>query len=128
MPRGMPEQRRIVARFLTKTALTSVTYNAVKEYFDNLDDLRFFAMAVLRVAAQPGTKKYHDDRAFIGSVKDRGFPRTDRAEFDTKLVAAHMKRLLRLVRADLVAAMDYKDVEHSEIQYQGATFHFIALD
>lgn len=119
---------RVVARFLRMARTpTRIKYDDLKEYWDDLDDLKNFASAVEKVAKQPGTKKFHDDRAFIGSIKERGFPRSDRQTFDTKLVAAHVKGLLRLTRADLVGAMDLRDVEDSEVQYQSATFNFVAI-
>jgi hypothetical protein len=41
------------------------------------------------------------------------------------LVAAHPRGDLTLTRADLVAAMDPKDVAASETRHLNATYHFI---
>jgi hypothetical protein len=95
---------------------------------DDPKDLQAFAKNVISVARSPQSKKFHDDRVFIGSVKDLGFPRMPRAKFDSMLIEAHRARLLRLTRADLVGAMDQNLVEHSEVKFQSAAFHFIAID
>ena len=95
---------------------------------DDPKDLQAFAAKVLAVAKSPQSKKYYDEHVFIGSVKDLGFPRMDRAKFDKMLVEAHQSRLLRLSRADLVGAMDPHLVEHSEVKFQSAEFHFIVID
>jgi hypothetical protein len=92
-----------------------------------------FARAVIEAAKSPKVARFHSDRAFIGSIWEhmRGArPIFDMSleEFKHKLVQAHRARLLRITRADLVAAMDPREVERSEARYQDATFHFVALD
>jgi hypothetical protein len=92
-----------------------------------------FAQAVQRAAAGPDVTRFHDDRAFIGSVWERmrgHNPVGDMSleDFKAQLVAAHRQRLLRITRADLVGAMDPAEVQRSEARYQDATFHFVALD
>lgn len=119
---------RVIQRFLRLARTPKpVTTSDLKEVREDLDDLRAFASAVMKVAKQPGTRKFHDDRAFIGSIKERGFPRSDRHMFDSKLVASHIEGFLRLTRADLVGAMDRKDIDDSEVLYQNATFNFVAI-
>lgn len=91
-----------------------------------------FARAVQAAAVDPGVTRFHDDRAFIGSVWEhmRGHsPVGDMslAEFKNQLIAAHRARLLEITRADLVGAMDPVEVERSEARYQNASFHFVAL-
>ena len=46
-------------------------------------------------------------------------------EFKARLFEAHRTQLLSLARADLVAAMSAELVAASEIEHQGATFHFV---
>ena len=48
-----------------------------------------------------------------------------RAQFDDLLLIAMRQGLVRLERADLVAAMDSEKVRKSEIKYLNATFHFV---
>jgi hypothetical protein len=92
-----------------------------------------FASAVRAAARSPEVARFHDDRAFIGSVWEhmRGQqPVGDMslADFKRTLIRAHRQRLLRITRADLVAAMDATEIARSEARYQDATFHFVALD
>jgi hypothetical protein len=91
------------------------------------------AAAVMQAASAPPVARFHDDRAFIGSIWEymRGRPPIgdmSLAAFKEQLVAAHRAGLLRMTRADLVAAMDVDEVQRSEATYLGATFHFVALD
>lgn len=93
-----------------------------------------FARFVLRVAARPQVHKFHG-RAFIGSTWEHLPPELHEASdldaFKRRLVEAHRRQLLSLSRADLVSAMDPRDVEQSETRYtpfgsvHGATFHLI---
>lgn len=89
------------------------------------------ATLVQAVAASPNVKRFHD-RAYIASVFDH-MPADSRGklrsldQFKSILLELHRKGLLRLTRADLVAAMDRDLVERSEARYHGATFHFVAL-
>jgi hypothetical protein len=84
---------------------------------------------VLAVARTRGVAKYHADRAYIASVWDHWpEPRPSFADFKTKLLAMRHAGDIRLVRADLVRAMDPLLLERSETKYQNAEFHFIALD
>jgi hypothetical protein len=92
-----------------------------------------FARAVTEAATRPEVARFHDDRAFIGSVWDcmRGHsPVGDMSleQFKTTLIEAHRARLLHITRADLVSAMDPAEVERSEARYQDSTFHFVQLD
>lgn len=94
--------------------------------------LESFAAAVMEAARRPGVSRFHDDRAFIGSIWEHMRGRAPvfampLAEFKEKLVTAHRQRLLRMSRADLVQAMDPAEVERSEARYMNATFHFVAL-
>lgn len=94
--------------------------------------LESFAAAVMETARGPGVARFHDDRAFIGSIWEHMHGRAPvfampLAEFKEKLVTAHRQRLLRMSRADLVQAMDPAEVERSEARYMNATFHFVAL-
>ena len=91
------------------------------------------ARAVNAAAREPGVARFHDDRAFIGSLWEHMRGRAPvgamaLADFKQQLVAAHRAGLLRITRADLVGAMDPAEVERSEATYMGVTFHFVALD
>jgi hypothetical protein len=91
-----------------------------------------FATAVVDAARQPGVSRFHDDRAFIGSIWEhmRGREPVFDMSLDTfkdRLVQAHRQKLLRMSRADLVQAMDPAEVERSEARYLSATFHFVGL-
>ena len=89
------------------------------------DDVKLAAFA-------PDVARFHDDRAFIGSIYDFllriGKVSVPLGEFKRRLVELHRAGLLRLTRADLVGAMDPAQVERSETKYMGTTFHFVALD
>jgi hypothetical protein len=91
-----------------------------------------FAQAVSRAAQSPQVRRFHGDRAFIGSVWDhmrasKMIGEMSLDEFKTKLVTAHRKQLLEIVRADLVGAMDPNEVRRSEARFDNATYHFVAL-
>jgi hypothetical protein len=91
-----------------------------------------FARAVQAAAERPEVTRFHADRAFIGSVWEhmRGHNPVGTMsleEFKKKLVEAHRERLLHISRADLIGAMDPREVERSEARYQDATFHFVVL-
>jgi hypothetical protein len=89
------------------------------------------ASLILRVAASPSVTRFHD-RAYIASVFEH-MPADSKGklrsldQFKATLLELHRKGLLRLTRADLVAAMNRDLVERSEARYHGATFHFVAL-
>jgi hypothetical protein len=95
---------------------------------DSTSDLGAFSTKVIQVALTPQCKKFHGDRAFIGSVKQLGFSQMPRAKFDSMLIEAHRKGLLRLTRADLVGAMDPNDVRNSEVTWQNTSFNFVSLE
>jgi hypothetical protein len=92
-----------------------------------------FAAAVRAAARSPNVTRFHDDRAFIGSIWEQMHERNllrdmTLDEFKQRLIQAHRDGLLRITRADLVSAMDPEEVERSEARYQDATFHFVALE
>ncbi|HEY6882383.1 MAG TPA: hypothetical protein VI299_30335 [Polyangiales bacterium] len=94
--------------------------------------LERFAEAVMDTARKPGVTRFHDDRAFIGSIWEHMRGRSPVFEmpldaFKEKLVQAHRQKLIRMSRADLVQAMDPAEVARSEARYLSATFHFVAL-
>jgi hypothetical protein len=94
--------------------------------------LERFAAAVVDTARKPGVTRFHDDRAFIGSIWEnmRGREPVNDMPLDAfkrMLVEAHRGKLLRMSRADLVQAMDPAEVARSEARYLSATFHFVAL-
>lgn len=120
----MINPQKVLSRFLK--ASVRVSFKDVKEYLEDKDSLKMFASAVKIAAKKPGVKRFHE-KVFIHSVKQVGFPRSDIQEWNTQLVAAHIAGFVELSRADLVGAMDRRDVDDSEIDYNGATFNFISL-
>jgi hypothetical protein len=53
------------------------------------------------------------------------FPGLTLDGFKSRLVAANRQQQLTLARADLVGAMDPREVAASEIRYLNSTFHFV---
>ena len=87
---------------------------------------------ILSVARAPGTSRFGDGKAFIGSVWQRLSTDPDVRElgevgFKRLLVEAHQRGDLTLSRADLVSAMDPDDVAASETRHLNATYHFIQI-
>jgi hypothetical protein len=93
-------------------------------------ELGRFAERVRAAADDPQARRYGDSKVFIGSVwqalrADSEIGKLGEAGFKRWLVEAHRQGALVLGRADLVAAMDPRDVRASETQHQNATYHFI---
>ena len=93
-------------------------------------DLESFAREVLSTAAACRTGRFGDDKVFVSHVQQAYAERPgsrirEMDAFKRRLVEAHRADLLTLVRADLVEAMDPRDVAASETRYMNATFHFI---
>lgn len=92
-----------------------------------------FAQAVCHAARSPQVRRFHGDRAFIGSVWEhmhasKMIGEMSLDEFKARLISAHRKRLIEIVRADLVGAMDPNEVRRSEARHDNATYHFVALN
>jgi hypothetical protein len=93
-------------------------------------ELGRFARRVRAAADDPQARRYGDNKVFIGSVwqalrADSEIGKLGEAGFKRRLVEAHRRGALVLGRADLVAAMDPRDVHASETRHQDATYHFI---
>jgi hypothetical protein len=89
-----------------------------------------FASEVRHVASAAQDGVFGDRKVFIASVWNQLRRRPMWAsitldDFKLRLVTAHRAGDLALARADLVAAMDPKLVAASEINADGASFHFI---
>lgn len=89
-----------------------------------------YAIERVRDAVRSKSVKRFGEKVFIGSVwkalqRREPFKSMSRAEFDRLLLHAHREGDLRMSRADLVSAMNRKDVDESEIAYLNATFHFL---
>lgn len=99
---------------------------SVPEYDDNA-----FAERVLTAARTSPTGRFGENKVFISHIfrklLEEGAVAADANAFKDRLVAVHRGGLLSLSRADLVGAMDPKDVESSEARYLGATFHFVRI-
>jgi hypothetical protein len=85
---------------------------------------------VLRVSAGSGLRHYGPNKVFIASVwealaSDAEIAALGEPGFKQLLAEAHRRGLLVLSRADLVAAMDPRDVAASETRHHNATYHFI---
>ncbi|WP_226993990.1 hypothetical protein [Myxococcus hansupus] len=87
-----------------------------------------FAEQVLTVARALPTGRFGLNKVFISHVWKALQPEwSDREAFDTALLEANRTRRLSLTRADLVSAMDPKDVAESEVRSFGASFHFVVV-
>lgn len=89
-----------------------------------------FVERVQATANGAEVRRYGDDKVFIGSVwqvlaSDPELKGLGEQEFKRLLVEAHRRGSLVLARADLVAAMDPRDVRASETTHLNATYHFI---
>jgi hypothetical protein len=78
----------------------------------------------------PQARTYGPNKVFIASIWEALASSSELRElgedgFKARLVEAHRRGLLCLSRADLVAAMDPKDVAASETRHRNATYHFI---
>jgi hypothetical protein len=85
---------------------------------------------VRRASAGSGVRRYGPEKVFIASVwevlsGDAEIAALGEQGFKDVLAEAHRRGLVTLSRADLVAAMDPRDVAASEIRHQNATYHFI---
>jgi DNA-binding NarL/FixJ family response regulator len=74
--------------------------------------------------------RFGPEKVFISALwrvlsQDPRFRGMTLPEFKRHLVSANRQRFIDLARADLVGAMDPDEVETSEIQDMGATFHFV---
>ncbi len=95
-------------------------------------DLPAFARIVLEAARECPDGRFGDDRVFIGRVWNhvKSRPEFENASIDhfkQKLARASRERLLSLGCADLVDAMDPRDVEESEIVDMGGSWHFVRI-
>jgi len=92
------------------------------------DTLKVFAERVLRAARGATTGRFGESKVFISHVWNTlQEPGLNEQAFKHRLLEANRLRFLTLSRADLVEAMDPKDVSASEIRDLGSTFHFITL-
>jgi len=91
------------------------------------EPLERFAVRVLDVARKTADGRFGPDKLFVSALL-RALPHErDPAAFKDRLLQAHRAGLVALSRADLVEAMDPREVETSGIRYMGATFHFLNL-
>jgi hypothetical protein len=97
------------------------------------DDLPAFARAVAAAARDCPTGRFGDNKVFINHVwktfqNATGQRRLDLPAFKQRLIEANREGLVRLSRADLLAAMNADDVRESEIRYLNADFHFVLTE
>jgi hypothetical protein len=102
-----------------------------KSLIDLPKDDNAFAARILAAARASKTGRFGDDKVFISHVlrqlTNEGASINDADAFKGRLVDVHRSGLLSLSRADLVEAMDPKDVNASETRYLNATFHFVGV-
>ena len=89
-----------------------------------------FVRRVQQAADGPAARHFGPEKVFIGSVWQALAAEPDMARlgehgFKRLLVEAHRQGSLVLAPADLVAAMDPRDVRASETRHHNATYHFI---
>lgn len=89
-----------------------------------------FVRRVQQAADSPEARHFGPEKVFIGSVWQALAAEPDMARlgengFKRLLVEAHRQGSLVLAPADLVAAMDPRDVRASETKHHNATYHFI---
>lgn len=79
------------------------------------------------VRTAPASDRYGPHKVFVSRLWDRigGDLRMTLPQFKAWLVALNRTGAADLARADLVGAMNPRDVERSEINDHGATFHFV---
>ncbi|RKG67517.1 hypothetical protein D7V80_15995 [Corallococcus sp. CA054B] len=92
-------------------------------------DTASFARRVLDAAgAVPPSGRFGDNKVFISHVWKALQPEwADRPAFNEALLAANRAQQLSLGRADLLAAMNPRDITESEVRTVSATFHFVVL-
>ncbi|WP_164007120.1 hypothetical protein [Pyxidicoccus trucidator] len=92
------------------------------------DSVPDFAERVLAVARALPTGRFGQNKVFISHVWKALQPEwASREAFDVALLEANRTRQLSLTRADLVSAMDPRDVAESEVRSYGASFHFVVV-
>jgi hypothetical protein len=96
-------------------------------------DAAFVSRAAAKIqhaSRGPRARAFGPNKVFIASVweslaADPEMMVLGEGGFKALLVEAHRRGLVDLSRADLVAAMDPKDVAASETRHRNATYHFI---
>jgi hypothetical protein len=110
------------------------TVHKIKNGDPDRHDAAFLTRAaskIARAAASPTARTFGPNKVFIVSVweslaTDPELRSLGEAGFKALLVDAHRQGLIALSRADLVAAMDWRDVAASEVRHGNATYHFIS--
>lgn len=133
-PRGKVDELRqaVVAQWVGESGSHDAPRKA--EPKEDLTDLPAFVDAVERSASQSSTGWFGDNKLFISHAwrafraAADGQAHIDFASFKRRLVEANSRGLLRLGRADLVAAMNPRDVRESEIKYLNTEFHFLLME
>lgn len=97
------------------------------------DALESFAAQVTAAASAERQARFGDRKVFISALwrSLRAHPAVapmSEDDFKARLVEANRAGLLTLHRADLVGAMDPREVAASETRYLNATFHFVEAE
>ncbi len=81
---------------------------------------------IVNAAKETPTGWFGEHKVFISHVHEHGpFSDLTLEQFKEKLLGLQRSGAIVLARADLVGAMNLADVSASEVQNQGAAFHFI---
>lgn len=86
------------------------------------------AARILDTARGMHSGRFGDDKVFVSHLfRELHPPYASLDRFKEELLELHRERHLTLSRADLVEAMNPRDVAESEIRQHNATFHFVRL-
>jgi hypothetical protein len=122
-------QTAIVSRWLDESppppSATSHAHGNGKAWPDDPEHL---AERILTAARTMRSGRFGDDKVFVSHLfRVLSPPHASLEQFKSELLELHRHQRLTLSRADLVEAMDPRDVAESEIRHQNATFHFVRL-
>jgi hypothetical protein len=106
---------------------------AMEPQAEDAADLARFARRVLDAARRARTGRFGAHKVFISHVwrvlaEEQPSTQPPLDAFKRRLAAANQAGLLALSRADLVEAMDPRDVSESEVADFGSTFHFVRCE
>lgn len=131
-PRGKVDELRqaVVAQWVSGGGAHEAPPRAVASRHDPAP----FAAAVQNAARRSPAGWFGENKLFISHAwrtfraAGDGQGQIDLPTFKQRLIEANTQGLLKLSRADLVAAMNRNDVQESETKYLNTEFHFLLVD
>ncbi len=110
-----------------KARATQETRNEREERDQLLVEMLARKLLDTAVRTAPASDRYGPHKVFVSRLWDRigGDLRMTLPQFKAWLITLNRTEAADLARADLVGAMNPRDVERSEINDHGATFHFV---